>query len=263
MKRLQILRFQLRNSIQTYTLNQQTGDYVDTNGVKYHLYTFFGKDVCITSILDKHRSKTFSIGDRVNTPQGPKEIISMKVVNYAEMVNVQFTLLTNNAANTILMFNTTPYVETKPTVEVKATIAGQHPEFHTLEQRILKDFDNKTLKFDVFKRKKTETFEEFIKLFFERNAEFATVWSNTGYEQTSKGRRRSLGDIFMICKYYYPNISLETIIRWLYGKDTPGGRYCGTVDKRVFRGNYQGVLNDLDIEDEYGNLITFYTEKIK
>ena len=263
MKRLQILRFQLRNSIQTYTLNQQTGDYIDTNGVKYHLYTFFGKDVCITSILDKHRSKTFSVGDKITTPQGPKEIISMKVVNSAETVNVQFTLLTNNAANTILMSNTTLYVEPKPTVKVKATINGQHPEFYTLEQRILKDFDNKTLKFDVFKRKKTETFEEFKNLFWTRNTEFRTIWSDSSYEQTTIGRRRSLGDIFMICKYYYPTISLETIIRWLYGKDTPGGRYCGGVHKRVFRYDYRGVFHNLTYKDEYGNLITFYTEKIK
>ena len=255
MKILQILKFKERQTNNIYSLNTNTGDYIDYNNNKFHLYSFFGKDVIVISILDKLRDITFSVGDSVTTPLGPKEIISMQIVGGAENTTVQFTLFTNNASNTILMRNCTKVV---PVIPVAPTIKKtNNSEFEELQQRIIKDFDAKTLKFAVFVRKKSETFEEFKTLFFGRNNEFDTVYSENNNVQTTKGRRRSLGDIFMICKYYYPNISLSTVIAWLYSPEYFKGQYCSEVKKRVWRIDYN-VMNHENFNDEYGKTTNYY-----
>jgi len=249
MKRLQILKFKERQTNKIYSLNTNTGNY-EYNSDKFHLYSFFGKDVMVISILDKLRNITFSVGDSVVTPQGNKEIISMRIVGGAENTTVQFTLFTNNAANTILMPNCTKVVLIAPTLKNSS-------EFEELQQRIIKDFNGKTLKFAVFVRKKSETFEEFKKQFFQRNDEFDTVYSENNTIQTTRGRRRSLGDIFMICRYYYPNIHLSTVIAWLYSPDYFKGLFCGGVHKRVWRMEYN-KMNHENLKDEYGNLTSYY-----
>jgi len=266
-RKFQILQFKSKGLTPlTYDLNANNGNYICSINPEENpkrcvsSFTCDG-DFTISGIRDKQRNLDFIIGKVIATNTGLGNLEKIQIV--FDGVSSQVMLTLSGGLVPYNMSSVRPHVQPKPIVEVKATIAEQHPEFYSLEQRILKDFNNQTLKFDVFKRKKTETFEEFRKLFWERNAEFKTIWSGTGYGQTTTDRRRSLGDIFMICKYYYPSISLETIIRWLYGKNTPGGQYCGAVEKKVFRGNYDGVLNHLNRVDEYGNLITFYTEKIK
>ncbi len=94
--------------------------------------------------------------------------------------------------------------------------------------------------------------------FFSRNEAFDTVYSSNGVVQTTRGKRRSLGDIFMICRYYYPNISLSTVISWLYSPDYYKGLYCGTIHKRVWRMDYSAMYH-LSNTDEYKNLPSYYT----
>ena len=255
MKRLQILKFKERQTDKVYSLNTNTGNY-EYNNDKFHLYSFFGKEVMVISVLDKLRGITFSVGDSVVTPLGNKEIISMQIVGGAENTTVQFTLFTNNAANTILMPNCTKVVLIAPTI-IKTPTLKNSSEFEELQQRIIKDFNGQTLKFAVFVKKKSETFEEFKKQFFQRNNDFDTIYSKSKTIQTNRGRRRSLGDIFMICRYYYPNISLDTVIAWLYSRDYFKGQYCGTIKKRVWRMDHSQMYHE-DYKDEYGNSISYY-----
>lgn len=50
-------------------------------------------------------------------------------------------------------------------------------------------------------------------------------------------RRRSLGDIYLICKYYFPNCTIEQVLKILIKLTTShkiGSGYCVTIKKYVF-----------------------------
>lgn len=54
---------------------------------------------------------------------------------------------------------------------------------------------------------------------------------------TSTGRHRSLVDLFLLCRYYFPNCSLKDVIKGLYYLQSIGIlRYqtCSTVGRRVY-----------------------------
>jgi len=250
MKRLQILQF--KNIYhQIYTLDN-AGDYhnPDTN-TKYHLLTCLFNNLQINQIKDKDNNRIFTLGEEIIVNSGKVTITKINLVGNAENFQAQFKLSDNS---TVLMPNVT---------KVPPVIPVTNNSLNDLEAKILKDFNNRTLKFNVFVRKKSETFEQFKKEFFARNNEFATIWSDTKTEQTSAGRRRSLGDIFMICKYYYPSITLLEVVKWLYSAPYFKGQFCGAVNKRVWRISGYDVMHHEDMKDEYGNLTSYYKTFIK
>lgn len=262
MQKLQILKIQNKDNQHIFNLNTTSGNYDSVDGTqKRHLYSFLGENIKILSVKDKIRNIVFSVGDVVSTNTGNVPINSMHIVGGHENTTVQFTLLTNiPSANTVLMPNCTkfvPQVDPKPTTEEDLLVK--------LEKRIIKDYGGRTLKFNVFKRKRSEDFHTFMSLFMERNKEFDTIYSDTSEVQTTKGRRRSMGDIFMICKYYYPSTTLTKVVKYLYGEYqimTVGGSiFCGTVKKRVFRPDYS-KHNHLEYIDEYGNYPKNYEEML-
>jgi len=76
--------------------------------------------------------------------------------------------------------------------------------------------------------------------FFYLNGERDTIGltsSNIPYVQCLKRKRRSLGDIYLICKYYYPNTNIEDVlrilIRMLVDKRIKAS-YCTNIHKYVF-----------------------------
>lgn len=118
-------------------------------------------------------------------------------------------------------------------------------------------------------KRKDETLQDFLTKFFTKwNLDRVTNYKDTGEEQTPAGRRRSLGDIYMICKYYFPDTTLRAVLHQLYNvlprSITRGFRssYCTTIKKRVWyydaeRGNE--VYNQTQ-PDEFGNKVAFYLE---
>jgi hypothetical protein len=66
----------------------------------------------------------------------------------------------------------------------------------------------------------------------------------------------------MICKYYYPSITLLEVVKWLYSKPYFKGRYCSDIKKRVWRMNYD-IMEHENMKDEYGNLTSYYKTFIK
>jgi len=105
----------------------------------------------------------------------------------------------------------------------------------------LKDYEKKLLKqpslyLDDFPWKQ-EPLDIFI-------ANFINIYRNNYFTLDSKGRyhcstyrRRSVGDIYLICKYYYPDCTLEQVlthlIEWLKMEKIYGG-WCSTINKFVF-----------------------------
>lgn len=81
--------------------------------------------------------------------------------------------------------------------------------------------------------------------------------------QCDRGRRRSSGDIFRVCKYYYPNCSfievLKTIDTIMFGKYSIKSSICTTIWKRVYNKAFVFGKEEVpcfaystDMKDEFG-----------
>lgn len=80
-------------------------------------------------------------------------------------------------------------------------------------------------------------------------------------EHTRENRRRSLGDIFRICRYYNETITLKDVqehLMELCGQREIGGLICADINKRVWRNSYAYFM--CHTFDEFG---FDYTELIK
>ena len=144
-----------------------------------------------------------------------------------------------------------------------------------LQEQIEKDYP-RTIRLQGVKKKRKEDLQEFLVKFFTKwNAEGPeadhdkrkdTIFTDNKEIQTIAGKRRSLGDIYMICKYYYPNMTLEDLLRELYislpdyfeqGYRTS---YCKMIKKRVWY--YDAIRDNLFYDktthDEYGNPYRHY-----
>lgn len=158
----------------------------------------------------------------------------------------------------------------KKTEKTKLVEGEIDDPFLILEQRIIKSFPAGTLKFGGdFKRARTEKKPEFMANFFDRNNKYNTIFSLSQAPMCSVGRRRSLGDIYMMVKYYYPRATLSSIIPYLYGEDKLGNlksQFCSSTNKRVFRRDdesLEGRERHPNDPDEYGNLPKFYLDGLK
>lgn len=128
-----------------------------------------------------------------------------------------------------------------------------------LEKQILIDY-KRDIRLERTLRKRTETPEQFLINFFEEaNDEKSTIYVDNREVQTDPGRRRSLGDIFMIMRYYYEDITLKEVVKLLH-KTLPskmnGFRtsWCNEINKRTF---YYDADDDTNVynknrRDEYG-----------
>lgn len=147
---------------------------------------------------------------------------------------------------------------------------NQKQEIIDLEKLIISNYSS-PIRIKGLLRKRKETLEEFLTKFItDWNLEKDTIYVETGIQQTDAGRRRSLGDIYMICKYYYKNITLNEVLNLLYNilKDNidTGYRtcYCSTIKKRVwyYDENSEIRIFNEDQNDEYGNKYQFYLDNI-
>ncbi len=161
-----------------------------------------------------NRNETFTIGDRLqnfaNPIQSIKIILSEVVlfttttsrssvgltqaIKFAEPVRQ--TVVTGNGVNTT---QTTTQTNTNAFSEIEATILSRNPRPIRLERTL---------------KRRRETLQEFLVLFFQEwNDEKNTIYVDDSSIQTETGKRRSLGDIYMICKYYYPDCTLNQVLK--------------------------------------------------
>jgi hypothetical protein len=116
---------------------------------------------------------------------------------------------------------------------------------------------------------RTETLKEFIVKFFTKwNNDLNTIYVDDSSVQTDPGRRRSLGDLFMIVRYYYPNVTLKELFAVLHDlcTNTRGFRTsrCSTIHKRVWYFS-EGEMNAILIggsNDEYNFNYSNYTTNL-
>ena len=82
-------------------------------------------------------------------------------------------------------------------------------------------------------------------------------------QQCEPGCRRSFGDIYRLCKYYYPRCTVKQITTILWDdcfEELPNFRssICNMIDKRVFyigRDNESTSVFNSDTEDEFGMVV--------
>jgi hypothetical protein len=104
------------------------------------------------------------------------------------------------------------------------------------------------------------SWSEFVtKFVIEWANKYPTLYAHNDREQTSAGKRRSLGDITKLCQYYYPDqgISLESVknhLKKLVNDSMISTDICSTIHKRVFfyRSNRSQTIDEVDDRDEFG-----------
>lgn len=98
--------------------------------------------------------------------------------------------------------------------------------------------------------------EDFIHNFLViHNRAHKTITIDNKAEQTRPAAHRSLIDIFMICKYYFPSCTLREVIKGLYSMDNMlCSQICSTIHRRVYELEItQGRIwvHHLDDRDEF------------
>lgn len=103
--------------------------------------------------------------------------------------------------------------------------------------------------------------EAFLRVFFSKyNRVYPTVYASNGAMQTRAGKRRSIGDIYRLCFYYFPKVRLTTVYKTLLKciRDYSFFSYiCHATGLRVYRDNTQDVYGGGNFFngpfiDEYG-----------
>lgn len=226
--------------------------------------------------------ETFTVGDRIVTNNGT-HIQSIKIV----LGEVIFTLNGGTTSNpTIKLKNAVKYVPPTAVVEEPVRAKRKYTRkvannevFNPIQSRIEDSFQSTGPIRLSGTLKKTATklgAEEFLYRFFTNwnltNGDLpkTTVYVNTGEIQCITGKRRSLGDIFMILKYYFPEITLKEVLTLLYTtlpeRITTGFRTskCSEIHKRVwyYSPNSSNTIASTTENDEYGYLYQWYQENL-
>jgi hypothetical protein len=208
--------------------------------------------------------EVFTIGDRLASNEGT----NIRAIRIA-MSDVILYLSGGTLPNpSIRLVNAVKYVEpvlqpapTRNPVGRPRKVTTSATFFETLEAAILAaNPDELRLEATLLKSIRKLTLRDFLIRFFkEFNNERATIFVESHATQTEVGKRRSLGDIYRICKYYFPEITLKELMQLLYidlmAVEGFRSSKCGQIRKRVWyysNGSSNGLLNTGDT-DEYGN----------
>lgn len=220
----------------------------------------------------------FTVGDRLSMQYDRSDIIqSIQITNSEAYLYTGITIVSRvdiRVAN--------KFITVIPTVNPEVTRRGPgrpsnvelaarnnttpNSELLTLETLILSKNTREIRLPGLLRNRKTQTLEAFLTRFFtEWNVEKITIFVDDSTQQTGINKRRSLGDIYMICKYYYPNCTLKEVLTLLYvtlNNNLAGFRtsYCHTINKRVwyYSENSQNLQNNKDTLDEFNYVFIYY-----
>lgn len=260
-----------------------SGGYVNGTEVKRLRDFICDGNFVIHSVLRTQGNVTFTLLDVLTTPRAP--ITSIKIVN-SEVVlycsDTQSIRLVNAAkfvepVATPVTTTTTRRVGRPTNAEIAArnnttttTTTPRATAFNEVEATITRN-NPRAIRIQGLLRRRRESLQEFLVRFFQEwNLEKNTIYVDDNAVQTAPNKRRSLGDIYMICKYYYPNCTLNEVLNLLYNVVptviTRGYRtsYCFTINKRVwyYSENSANTVADQAHTDEFGKQYQFYLNNI-
>jgi hypothetical protein len=147
-------------------------------------------------------------------------------------------------------------------------------------EKLFDDVENKILKSNLKirfanllkKNRKDKTLEEFLFRFFtEFNVEKDTIYASDKRLQTQSKKRRSISDIYMLCKYYYPESKLIDVYRILLtvlpNKIEKGYRmsYCHATKKYMFyySPSNNNAVYDRERKNEFDLTLNEINEAVK
>ena len=134
------------------------------------------------------------------------------------------------------------------------------------EKKLLKDANYYHL--DKFVLNRELDLKTFIKNFIREYNSYYNTYHDLRFI-CDKNKRRSLGDIFLICRCYFPTCTLKEVLGYLIELLENGeiyGSYCSTINKYVFHYQTNIYYNNQPVEyDENLQFIHFvnYYEKLK
>lgn len=183
--------------------------------------------------------------------------------------------LNHYSGSSVLLQNAVLYTAPAPTPQPAVAVTNNAPAtnssqiqkdafFNTIQNTIIAANPRAVRLPGLLRNRGTQSLQAFLQEFFTNwNAEKDTIFADNREVQTQAGKRRSVGDIFMICKYYYPSCTLKQVYKALLidmPASMPAGfrtSKCSTIGKRVWyysSGEESGQLS-LETNDEYGNKI--------
>ena len=239
------------------------GAEVSMNGMEFLCNGNFVVNSVLRNKIGNVTKETFTRGD-VCVHNGVQSTINGFRMIDSDNMNVALS-----SGQIIPLAELKKYVPAPAPVAVAAPAVAPAAFFKSIETKILQE--TKPLRLRATKKdRKDQTVENFLIRFFEDyNKERETIFVADEKVQTDTnggcGRRRSLGDIFVITRYYYPNVTLKEVLKHLYislpqhfGK-AAGFRSCACaqINKRVWyldaaKGQTEAL--DLKKQDEFGNL---------
>ena len=208
MKSYKILEFgSAQQDTMVYTLNETSGNYTFVAGAtpRGELDLLYDRFVIILKVQDTTRtSKIFKIGDVL---EGGQVITSFKFVN-----NKLCLVINTNFVHSLSSANlrAEPVAVPKNLKNVLKSI-----ENRILRERPLQLGNNSS---HVFINPNQPLVEFMYRFFGDYNQAYNTCYSHgeRASEQTPVGKRRSLTDIFLICRKYYPACTLKEVVQFLY-----------------------------------------------
>lgn len=216
-------------------------------------------------------SEVLTIGDVVT-----KDSRQYTIFNFIIQKGVVYIETSSNiGGDKITLLGITKYIEQVAVIEepkVKRKYTKKADKFIELEKVIISQFPRVIRLENLLRSRATrDGLQGFlIKFFKEYNVEKRTIYKDDSSQQTSVNRRRSLGDIYMICKYYFPEVTLKEVIEQLYVElpqiITRGFRSCkcSQIHKRVWyyaEGTDNNYANTSD-QDEYSNTRDWYLNNL-
>jgi hypothetical protein len=287
----QILEFTIGNCL--YVLDTRTGLYVTRS-----VGSIYGPEVGLQDMLGipgfsitKIINKTRTVHHRVEKNQS--------YIYLSEGVNLQGTVISicykknravvdfqpNDRRRAIIravdltaVYDIPANSLTTPPTNPTTTTTNNTTMLNTLE-RIITDSYTRSIRLERTLRTRRETLAQFIEKFFmewngnnetdeEQGESKNTIFVDNHEVQTDWGRRRSLGDIFMICKYYYPACTLREVLQILttiVSRDHFRTSWCNTIRKKVwyYNPNDSNATLNQEKQDEYGYTWSQYLQALR
>lgn len=271
-----------------YILDTNNGLYVfgehkkHINDLLFDYNSFKCRIITIVRVPQKNISEMeFTIGDMIQLHSGRKAITNIffelgdPILRCGNGVQDRVRLL--NAVKIVPVIKEEVATKTvKKATTTKKVVKKETNPFQSIEDTIVKSFNGRQIRLEKTLKERKETLKEFlIKYYVDWNKAAIedkkdTIWVDDDTIQTKAGKRRSLGDLYMIAKYYYPNTTLKDLVKILFVDfvtEFPHYRssYCWGTSKRMFyyAGTQTTGIYDKEQLDEYGKKWDWYIINLK
>lgn len=232
----------------------------------------------ISSVRRSADAVDFTIGGHVKVGRRKVEILEFYILK-----NQCYLLLDDDENEEV------PLVEaviwTAPVATPPVTGPTTNEAFWSgLQARIVGQYPRAIKVQGLLKRRPTgETLEDFLKKFFKGSDRMTAGWNTTkptvyaddSSVQTEPNKRRSLGDIYMICRYYYPTCTVKEVAKLLmltlpslYRNEVRSGfrtSRCSVINKKVWYWSTTETTHahNQETPDEYGNIYQQYLTNLR